>query len=241
MARHVGDAVVLAAGNGDRFSNGTRQSKLLEQVLGVPLIVRTLASARAAGIGHVDLVVGYQAERVREVVERWPVAGCVTRFHFNPEWHRENGLSVLAAREACGNRRFALLMGDHVFEPIALQRLLAAEASEGESLLAIDRRPAPASIAAEATRVRLDGDRIVAIGKQVEPYDALDTGMFVCAPAVFDALAAACDAGDSSLSAGIRRLADAGLMRGIDVGETLWRDIDTVDDLHAAEQALCRP
>ena len=132
-------------------------------------------------------------------------------------------------------------MGDHVFEPIALQQLLAAESSEGESLLAIDRRPAPASIAAEATRVRLDGDRIVAIGKQVEPYDALDTGMFVCAPTVFDALAAACDAGDSSLSAGIRRLADAGLMRGIDIGETLWRDIDTVDDLHAAEQALCRP
>ena len=168
MARRVGNAVVLAAGNGDRFCNGTRQSKLLEQVLGVPLIVRTLASARAAGIGHVDLIVGYQAERVREVVERWPVAGCVTRFHFNPEWHRENGLSVLAAREACGSRRFALLMGDHVFEPIALQQLLAAESSEGESLLAIDRRPAPASIAAEATRVRLDGDRIVAIGSAME-------------------------------------------------------------------------
>src|SRR5262245_39605283 len=41
----VRDAVVLAAGNGDRFRNGARQSKLLQPVLGQTLILRTLETA----------------------------------------------------------------------------------------------------------------------------------------------------------------------------------------------------
>jgi choline kinase len=237
----VRDAVVLAAGNGDRFVNGTGQSKLLEPVLGVPLILRTLDSARVAGITRVDIVLGYRAEQVRAAVERATPVGMVTRFHLNADWHKENGLSVLAVRHEFGDRRFALLMGDHVFDPAALTRLLAAKVGAGESLLAIDRRPALPEIAAEATRVRLDGDRIVAIGKNLDPYDALDTGMFVCAPTIFEALAAACAAGDTTLSAGVRRLATDGLVRGIDIGDALWRDIDTVDDLQAAETILFRP
>src|SRR4030095_11514284 len=55
----VRDALVLAAGNGDRFHNGSRQSKLLQPILGEPIILRTLRSARAAGITHVDVVLGY--------------------------------------------------------------------------------------------------------------------------------------------------------------------------------------
>ena len=62
----VRDAVVLAAGNGDRFKNGSRQSKLLESVLGRPLILRTLATAAEAGISSFHIVVGYQAEKLRD-------------------------------------------------------------------------------------------------------------------------------------------------------------------------------
>ena len=42
----VRQALVLAAGNGDRFKNRTRESKLLEPVLGRPLILRTIETAR---------------------------------------------------------------------------------------------------------------------------------------------------------------------------------------------------
>lgn len=237
----VREAVILAAGNGDRFLNGTHQSKLLEPVMGVPLIVRTLYSARAAGITSVDIVLGYQAERLRAAIERGGPIGLVNRFHLNPDWHRENGLSVLAARGAFADRRFALLMGDHLFDPVTLEQLLTAPACVNESLLAIDRRLTSPAIVAEATRVQLDGDRVIAIGKELQPYDALDTGMFVCAPVIFESLAAACDSGDTTLSAGVRRLAGVGLVRGVDVGNAVWRDIDTVDDLRAAEAVLSDP
>src|SRR5687767_10933583 len=94
-------------------------------------------------------------------------------FSYNPEWHLENGVSVLAARGRF-TRSFALLMGDHLFESDVLARLLRTRAGTDESLLAVDSRPAPQDVAAEATKVRMDGAKIVAIGKDLAEYDALD-------------------------------------------------------------------
>jgi 1L-myo-inositol 1-phosphate cytidylyltransferase len=225
----VRDAIVLAAGNGDRFQNATRRSKLLQPLLGQPLILRTLTTAAAAGIRSFHVVVGYQADAVREVVE------CGA---FNPDWHLENGVSVLAVRERLRDRRFALLMGDHVFEPAVLARLLQLPVDVDESILAVDARQVPADVAAEATKVRLDGDRITTIGKELTTHDALDTGLFVCAPSLFDALELSRRDGDTTLSGGIRQLAAWGLMRAADVGAASWCDIDTVDDLAAAESLL---
>ena len=234
----VRDAVILAAGNGDRFKNGTRQSKLLHTVLGRPLILRTLATAADAGITAFHIVIGYQADAVREVVERGAPPGARVHFTYNPDWHLENGVSVLAVRGRLADRRFALLMGDHLFEAPVLSALLRAKIGMDESVLAIDTRPAPAAIAAEATKVRMTGDRITAIGKTLDDYDALDTGLFVCSPPLFDALEASRSLGDTTLSGGIRQLAARGLMRGADVGSASWCDIDTMDDLRAAEDLL---
>ena len=234
----VRDAIVLAAGNGDRFQNATRRSKLLQPLLGQPLILRTLATAADAGIRSFHVVIGYQADAVREVVERGAPAGTSLHFTFNPDWHLENGVSVLAARPRLRSRRFALLMGDHVFEPGVLARLLQLQVGQDESLLGVDARAVAPQVAAEATKVRLDGDRITAIGKDLTRHDALDTGLFVCAPALFDALDVARRGGDTTLSGGIRQLAARGLMRAADVGAASWCDIDTLDDLAAAESLL---
>jgi choline kinase len=132
-------------------------------------------------------------------------------------------------------------MGDHLFEPRVLDRLRRVRLRANESILAIDTRPADPAVAAEATKVRLDGDRITAIGKDLDRYDALDTGLFVCAPALFAALDEACAAGDTTLSGGIRRLAARGLMRAGDIGDAAWYDIDTVADLESAEALLVEP
>jgi choline kinase len=237
----VRDAVVLAAGNGDRFQNGTRRSKLLQPLLGRPIILRTLATAAEAGITSFHVVLGYQADTLRDVIERGAPAGTTVAFTFNPDWHLENGVSVLAVRDAFANRSFALLMGDHLFEAPVLSALLRARVPRDTSMLAVDSGPAPADVAAEATKVRLRGNRITAIGKDLVEYDALDTGVFVCAPPLFAALDAARAAGDTTLSGGIRRLAALGLMRSADIGDATWHDIDTMADLAAAEAMLERP
>jgi choline kinase len=239
--RQVWDALVLAAGNGDRFQNNTKHSKLLQPVLGQPLILRTLDTARDAGITRMEIVVGYEAGELRALIERHVPAGAAVHFTFNPDWQLENGVSVLAARDRLCDRRFAVLMGDHLFEAPVLTRLLDTTVADGESLLAVDSRAVGSAVAQEATKVRLEGSRIVAIGKDLADYDALDTGLFVCAPALFAALDGSRADGDTTLSGGIRRLADRGLMRGVDIGGATWCDIDTVADLRTAETMLAQP
>ncbi len=230
--------MILAAGNGDRFQNPAHDSKLLQPLLGRPILLRTLQAARDAGIRHAIVVVGYQAVRVRQLVERGAPDDMTVEFAVNAEWRLENGVSALAARALVGTDRFALLMGDHVFEPPVLQRMLRLEVGADESLLAIDARPVSREQADEATKVRRSGSRIIAIGKELTDYDALDTGVFVFAPVLFDALERARRRGDTTLSGGVRELAARGLMRGMEIGEAAWCDIDTVSDLVAAESAL---
>ena len=231
-------AIVLAAGNGDRFRDSSGGSKLLHPFLGQPLLLRTLATARDAGVQSIVLVIGYEAERVRVLVQQAAPPGLSISFRFNPDWRLENGVSVLAARRDVPGGRFALLMGDHLFDAHVLHQLLNTPLAPEESVLAVDAKAVAPEVAAEATKVRRDGSRIVAIGKELTEYDALDTGMFVCAPALFDALEASRRAGDTTLSGGVRLLAARSLMRGAEIGDALWCDIDTLSDLEAAEAAL---
>lgn len=229
------DAVILAAGNGDRFKNPRRESKLLHPIFGQPLILRTLETAAAAGLSSLHVVLGYEADRVREVIERHRLRGVSVQFTRNPDWDLENGVSALKARDLCRSSRFALLMGDHLFEPAVLRRLLSLRVEARDSVLGIDTATTDPGIASEATKVRLAGDRIVAIGKHLKTWDALDTGLFLFTPDLFEALKEAIEAGETTLSAGVQRLAARGLMRGADIGTDSWCDIDTVDDVRTAE------
>lgn len=202
----------------------------------MPLIIRTLLTAVRAGVRRVHVIVGYDADGVRAAVMGGAPPGVDVSFHHNARWHEENGLSALVARPHVGVERFALLMGDHVFDWRVLEQMLHTDGASGESLLAIDREAVGSPRAAEATKVRLDGHRITAIGKQLMPFDALDTGVFVFSPAVFAALEESAAAGDTSLSGGVARLAARGLMRGIATDGSAWCDIDTLDDLEDARR-----
>ena len=231
-------AVILAAGNGDRFRTPTRDSKLLQPLLGRPILLRTIEAARDAGVQVITVVLGYQADRVRTLVERGAPGGMALSFAYNPDWQLENGVSALAAKSLANGARFALLMGDHVFEPPVLRRMLRLNVGADDSLLAVDASPAIPEQAAEATKVRRNGSRIVAIGKDLVEYDALDTGVFVCSPRLFGALERSRALGDTTLSGGIRQLAANGLMHGVEIAGAAWCDIDTRADLAAAEALL---
>jgi choline kinase len=233
----VHQAVVLAAGNGDRFRDGSTHSKLLTAIAGTPLLVRTLISARRAGITDAHLVLGYDAASVEATATAGAPSGMRLHFHHNHNWLAENGVSVLAARAGVGDRPFALMMADHVFEPEMLRALLT-QPHDNDVLLCIDHDISDPAATEEATKVRLDGDRIVAIGKSLTDFDALDTGVFLCSPVIFGALEDACAEGNSTLTGGVARLAATGQVRGVDIGPARWCDVDTIEDLRLAEQLV---
>ena len=233
----VTEAIILAAGNGDRFADPAHRSKLLYEMAGRPLIARTLEAASAAGILHAHVVVGYRPAEIAAACRRLAPRRLRLSFHVNDAWQLENGVSVLAARRAAP-QRFAVLMGDHVFPSASLRRMRELGLAVGEAAVAVDRRIGNAALVAEATRVLTDGDRVVAIGKALDDFDALDTGLFVFDASLFDALERSCAAGDTTLTGGVRLLAEAGCIRAMPIGDASWFDIDTPADLRAAEAAV---
>lgn len=228
----LSQAIILAAGAGSRLRD-VASSKPLCLVAGRPLIDHALDRLALAGIERVIVVTGYEAEAIEAhlaAAERDD--GPVVEVVRSPDWRRPNGVSALAAAEATGGRDSLLLMADHLVDP-ALYRLLAA-AGAGDGLrLGIDRRlDHPWVDLDDVTRVRTEGDRIVAIGKHLDGYDAFDTGVFAVGPALFDALAALTD---PSLSEAVGRLAQAGRAEVIDIGTIDWIDVDDARALAMAE------
>jgi CTP:molybdopterin cytidylyltransferase MocA len=113
-------AVVLAAGAGSRFGGG----KLLARLGGLALVEAVLGNLRDAPVDEVIVVVGADAERLREVCERYDV-----RIVTNEEWALGQSTSVLAGLRACGEeaRAAVVLLGDQPFVGAeAVERLVEA-------------------------------------------------------------------------------------------------------------------
>jgi choline kinase len=81
--------------------------------------------------------------------------------------------------------------------------------------------------------------RILNIGKTLERYDAVDTGIFIATPALLDAIREAVAAGGAgSLSEGVQRLADRGRAHAVPSGGRWWIDVDDEAAHRRAEATL---
>jgi len=220
--------VIVAAGTGSRLG-GDGPPKPLLDLNGRALILRVLDRFAEAGVAQAVVVVGHRGDEVRAGVEAGAPPMALS-FVVNPRYLMSNGLSVLAARRAVGARPFFLSMADHVFEPSLIRGLAEAPIPDGGLVLAVDRKLDEIYDEDDATKVRTEGGRIVAIDKQLDEFDAVDTGLFACAPALFDAIAAVAAArgdGDCSLSDGVKALAERGEAVVHDIGAGRWQDVDT--------------
>ena len=231
-------ALIVAAGQGIRL-RGVAYSKPLAKVGGVALIERVVCSAAEAGVTEFVVAVGYEGEALTQAMAEI-AARCSVRIAcvFNPDWRGANGVSVLAA-QAHLDGPFVLMMADHLFDPSILRELMACDDPADGVVLAVDRRlDNPMVDLEDVTRVQTREDgAIVRIGKLIEAYDAYDTGLFRAGPALLQALHADVDAGGSGgISAGMQRLADAGLARTFDIGDRFWIDVDDAAALEKAER-----
>jgi choline kinase/phosphatidylglycerophosphate synthase len=240
MSDRARKCLVIAAGRGSRLdSDGL--PKPLFRLLGLPLIERAIVTANRAGLEDFTVVTGYDGARIRKFLDRLAIRREVSITHVvNENWQADNGISVLKAREAIGEEPFALLMADHVVSPRLLSELLDAPVREGTVRLAVDfdlRNPLVDLY--DVTRVRVEGGRVEAIGKQIDDYNAFDTGCFVCSPALFDSLESIRKRdGDETLSGGIRALAESGRVPVHDIGNAFWIDVDDPGAVRRAERAL---
>lgn len=230
-------AIILAAGRGERLVNGYAYPKPLKQVLGVPLIERVLRNLRDSGVDEVGIVVGYLGDVLRSAVSKMNIDIDI-QFFENDEWHKPNGTSLLKAASFVTGPTF-LLMSDHLWSLDLIERVRRCPLADNESLLGIDFKISECFDIDDATKVAIEGDRIVRISKTLPQYDALDTGVFRITPALIDALRAADGPDGCSLSQGVATLAREGRMRVVDVESATWVDVDT-PEAHAHAELLLR-
>lgn len=238
--RVVRRAILLVAGRGTRLRGHlpADRPKSLLNVGGRMLLERHVAALTAVGVQEIVLVVGHGAQHVSnaaaELQRRYDVA-----FHFveNPHYSSTNTIvSQYLARAHLAHDCFCL-NGDVLFGERVLRRLLAADVP---AALAIDVK----RCGDEEVKAVVSGDRVVRLGKQIDPELAL--GEFI-GVARYDAavgrrfaeaLEAAVEHGGSRLDyfeIALDAIATRTPLHAVPLGSEPVIEIDTPEDLARAE------
>jgi choline kinase len=229
-------AVILCAGAGTRLRPLTDdRPKALVPVGDETILARAVRLLGQAGVRELVVATGYRAEAVEQALAH--VGLSVTYCH-NPDYASTgNAVSLLRCMNAVRDRPFFKLDGDVLFLPAALSRLAHATAPLAAL---VERR---SDLGAEEMKVLVEGDRIVAFGKELPPARCFGESIgieLIGAPAVrplHEGLERALARGQSGLyyedvyGELIREGLDARL---IDVTDLPWIEIDTPDDLERA-------
>ena len=128
--REITDAVILMAGTGSRLrASGEMLPKPLVPIFGRPLISYIVDALEKVGVRNLHAVIGAEGDAL--VAALRPLLPLSMRLNpiSNPNWQKQNGVSVLCA---AGKMRepFFLTMGDHLFDPSVLERVVGAGESK---------------------------------------------------------------------------------------------------------------
>ncbi len=231
------EALIIAAGQGSRLSQ-FYSPKPLAPILGLRLLERIILETRRAGIRRFKIVVGYQAKKIMKEIGDGRKYGVEIEYIYNPEWQKGNGVSVYKAREHMKGK-FLLLMADHIFEGAILEKLLKADVEPENCILCVDKNLQSDFFSLEdVTKVDYRGQYVKKIGKEISKFNAVDTGIFLCTPILFDALEESISRGEYSLSAGNQILAQRGQLQILDITGHFWVDVDNEAAVKKAKKIL---
>ena len=235
----IDQALILAAGHGSRLRDHVPVAhKSLVQIGGEPLLVRTCRMLEQSGLQEIVVVTGHCGADVCAALNGASGLGIGLRFVENAAWERANGLSVLAAADVL-KAPYLLMMADHLFDPEMIAAMRGVSLDPGEVVLAVDRKLDAIYDMDDATKVRLEGERIAEIGKELTEFNAVDTGLFACSDTLVASLSEVeARRGDCSLTDGMRMLIEQGRLRALDVGAAWWQDVDTPGALAHGIQLL---
>jgi len=231
--------LILASGQGSRLKTKAGLKPLVP-LLGLRLIERVILIAHKAGLTEIYVVTGYKKKKLKEHLKQFGKDRDVSiKIIENDEWEKENGLSVLKAKNFI-KENFVLLMCDHIFEVPILEKLKKQKIESTEIILAVDHNTKNNEFVdvEDATKVKVVGGKIKDIGKSLKNYNSYDTGIFLCSPTIFGAIEKSIKKGDTSLIGGIKEIARQGKARTMNIDGAFWIDVDNEKMLKKAERRL---
>ena len=238
-------AVILAAGCATRLRPHSDDTpKTLLPVGGVPILRRTITSLLRCGIDQFVIGTGYLEHMVREAVESW-FPGLDVTYVYNQDFRTtNNAYSLWLTRPHVDGHAFMLLDGDVVFDLAVAEEMV----QRGPDCLAVR---SVGEIGLEEVKVMADKeDRVLAIGKHVPVRSAMgeSVGIELFSGASSKRLYAALHQRviDQGLvhewyEAAFQQIIDDGsTLYGVDIGSMYATEIDTIEDLMAANAWLAQ-
>jgi choline kinase len=238
-------AVILAAGCATRlrpYSDDT--PKTLLPVGGVPILRRSMTSLLRAGFDQFVIGTGYLEHMIRDAVTSW-FPDLDIAFVTNPSFRTtNNAYSLYLVREHVADDGFILLDGDVVFDCAVIEELVRC----GPDCLAVR---SVGELGLEEMKVTADNsDRVLAIGKHVPVRSAMgeSVGIELFSAASAKKLFAALhqrvvERGlvNEYYESSFQQIVDEGAtLYGVDIGSMYASEIDTFEDLVAANKQLAR-
>ncbi len=227
----IKESVVLASGLGTRISDLTKgKPKFLLRIEDIPIILYPIRIINAIGINKINVIVpkGW-AKALSEILSTLNIRTCIVE---NEHINRENGYSLLLARECISSREFLLSMCDHIYEPKLVKRIISSFKTKVHIMVGGDSNPLFID-REEATKILTDKElNVLDIGKGIKQYNYIDVGVFVMSREVFD-IAEELEKKQYSitLSEVVKNTKNKGLnVKVSDVTGCLWTEVDTVDD-----------
>jgi len=240
------DAIILAAGMGSRLGSLTRdKAKCLVEVGGMPIIDRVLRQLKWLGVERLTLVVGYQAEGLMDHVLQCAERPAGIEFVRNDIFAETNNMYSLWLAKDALCRTDVLLLESDLLLPDSVVRGLADAPCANACLVA------PYEPQMNGTVVQADGQGIITrfIPRQfLRPEEAPTYLKTVNAYKLSRSFAQQCAERMEEYLATVGRkdfyevvfgqmVADGqAQMLAVNVKEAKWHEVDTPEDLAAAEQ-----
>lgn len=224
-------AVILAAGRGSRMGIATEhRPKCLLPIGDGTLLDHQLDMLSAAEIDRIWIVAGYEADQVRKAAEGR------AEMIYNDEWADTNSLySLWLCRDDCVSGSLLVLNCDVLAHPDVVSRLLTGPGSafSYDSTSGHDD---------EHMKVDLEGGWLTAMSKSLPPDRVKGENVGILrfdgpgVPHLFSEADSLVRAGGRNLwlATAVERLARRIRMRGVDVSDLPWCEIDFPDDLLSA-------
>jgi CDP-L-myo-inositol myo-inositolphosphotransferase len=233
-------ALIIAAGRGIRLQPLTNDiPKPLVKLLGLTLIERVILSLKTAGINEFVIVIGFLKDSLITTLGDGEKVGVRIKYIYNPNWESGNGLSVYVAKEELQNEeRFILCMADHIFDLDILKDFIRQPLEDKECLLCVDIGFSTIYNLESATKVKVENNYVVSIGKDIADFNGVDCGLFICSPLIFETLEYSFSQNHMELTDAMRLLAINKKLRAFEIYNKFWIDIDTPGDLRLAERKL---
>ncbi len=233
--------LIIADGPENRLST-LGNSKPFIPVVGLSIIERVILTAKEAGLTDFFVVTGYNGEEVRPFLGRFSLSRSINITCIpNEEWEKGYATSILKAKDLI-DENFILLRENHIFDELILVKLKNEKINDDEVVLAIDRNIKKKELEEvnNVNKVFVEESRILKIGKNIKEYNAHDTGISLCSPAIFSAIEESLSQGNDSLSGAVGIMVEKEKVKTIDIENAYWIEMNTKKDCRKASKLLIR-